>query len=105
MQKHLVWVPLLVLAAAVTAAADVQLPRVIGNNMVLQRDKPLPIWGWDEVGQKVAVMLGEASATATASGVAFRAVQCGTTRRSPQMPAPTARHLRIRGPPACRTQT
>ena len=66
MQKHLVWVPLLVLTAAVTAAADVQLPRVIGNNMVLQRNKPLPIWGWDEVAQKVTVTLGEASATATA---------------------------------------
>jgi len=24
----------------------VTLPNVIGNNMVLQRDLPLPIWGW-----------------------------------------------------------
>ncbi len=69
MQKHLralVWVPLLALASAYTVHADVQLPRVIGNNMVLQRDKPLPIWGWDEIGQEVTVALGEASATATA---------------------------------------
>ncbi len=56
----------MVLAAAVTAHAEVQLPRVIGNNMVLQRDMPLQIWGWDEAGQEVTVSLGEASATAKA---------------------------------------
>ena len=27
------------------AQADVKLPKVIGDHMVLQRDRPLPIWG------------------------------------------------------------
>ncbi len=69
MQKHrlsLLLVPLLVLLLAVTASADVTLPRLIGDNMVLQRDKPLPIWGWDEAGQQVTVVLGQAKATAKA---------------------------------------
>ncbi len=69
MQKHqfsLGLVPLLLLAAAVTGPAEVQLPRVIGDNMVLQRDKPLPIWGWDEPGREVTVVLGEARASARA---------------------------------------
>jgi len=29
-----------------TANADVTLPKVIGSNMVLQRDLSVPIWGW-----------------------------------------------------------
>jgi sialate O-acetylesterase len=48
------------------AQAAVKLPAIIGDNMVLQRDKPLPIWGWDEPGKEVKVTLGDASATAKA---------------------------------------
>ena len=43
-----------------------KLPAIIGDNMVLQRDKPLPIWGWDEPGKEVTVTLGDATATAKA---------------------------------------
>ena len=49
-----------------TARADVRLPAIIGNNMVLQADKPLPIWGWAEPGEDVTVTLGEAKAAAKA---------------------------------------
>jgi len=69
MDKHggaLIRAALLVLAAAVTAGAEVQLPRVIGNNMVLQRNQPVPIWGWDQPGQEVTVSLGEHSASVKA---------------------------------------
>jgi len=38
-----------------TANADVTLPKVIGSNMVLQRDLSVPIWGWAEEGEKVTV--------------------------------------------------
>src|SRR5262245_20490487 len=57
-------------AIAGTARADVRLPAVIGNNMVLQRDAPLPIWGWADPGEQVTVSLGanKASATAGADG-------------------------------------
>ena len=47
-----------------TARADVSLPAVVGSNMVLQRDKPLPVWGWAEVGEKVTVSVGQNAATA-----------------------------------------
>lgn len=40
-------------AAVVTAA--VKLPAVIGENMVLQRDLPVPIWGWADKGEEVTV--------------------------------------------------
>src|SRR6185369_16191953 len=36
--------------AAIPAQAEVKLAPAIGNNMVLQRDKDLPIWGWDAPG-------------------------------------------------------
>ena len=55
----------LVLAAG-TAQAKVTLPTVIGNNMVIQRDVPLPVWGWADANEKVTVTMCGASKTATA---------------------------------------
>ncbi len=49
-----------------TARADVRLPAIIGNNMVLQADKSLAIWGWAEPGEDVTVTLGESKAAAKA---------------------------------------
>ena len=43
------------LVFALTASADVKLPNVIGSDMVLQRDLPIPIWGWAEAGEEVSV--------------------------------------------------
>jgi len=50
----------LVLAAflAAPAVADVTLPSVIASHMVLQRDIPIPIWGWAEPGEEVTVSIG-----------------------------------------------
>jgi len=48
------------------ARADVKLPSVIGSHMVLQRDKPLPIWGWADPGEDVTVQLGENKASTKA---------------------------------------
>jgi sialate O-acetylesterase len=52
--------------ASLAAQAAVKLPAVIGDNMVLQREQPLPIWGWEEPGKEVTVTLGDAKATAKA---------------------------------------
>lgn len=45
--------------------AEVSLPSVINSHMVLQRDMPLPIWGWAEAGEKVSVSLAGNTQTAT----------------------------------------
>ncbi|WP_422356766.1 sialate O-acetylesterase [Roseivirga pacifica] len=37
--------------------AEVKLPAVFGDNMVLQRDQPLKIWGWASAGEAVTVQL------------------------------------------------
>ena len=36
---------------AQTALADVRLPHVFGAHMVLQRQKPVPVWGWADAGE------------------------------------------------------
>jgi len=37
------------------AFADVTLPRLLNNGAILQRDKPLTIWGWAQEGETVTV--------------------------------------------------
>jgi sialate O-acetylesterase len=41
------------------ARADVELPHILGDRMVLQRDRPLPVWGWADPGEEVAVQFGD----------------------------------------------
>ena len=40
--------------------AEVTLPRVIGSNMVLQRDIKVPIWGWASPGEEITITLSPA---------------------------------------------
>jgi sialate O-acetylesterase len=49
---------LLVVLWAAVATAAVKLPAIIGDNMVLQRDQPVPIWGWADKGEEVTVAVG-----------------------------------------------
>ncbi|HVV99040.1 MAG TPA: sialate O-acetylesterase [Planctomycetaceae bacterium] len=70
------------LAATSAVRADVRLPAVVGSNMVLQRDMPLPIWGWADPGEKVTVTLGDVTQSATAGDngrweVKFPAMKAG----------------------------
>ena len=56
---------LMVLAATVAPAA-VKLPAVIGDNMVLQRGQPVPIWGWADKGEEVTVTVAGQTVSAKA---------------------------------------
>lgn len=38
--------------------ADVSIPYILSDNMVLQRDVPVNIWGWAKPGEKVTVTIG-----------------------------------------------
>jgi len=48
---------LLMLGSACTQQilAEVTLPSVIGSHMVLQRNSPLPVWGWADPGEQITV--------------------------------------------------
>lgn len=41
--------------SCLAAQAEVRLPALVGDHMVLQRNQPLPIWGWAEPGEQVTV--------------------------------------------------
>src|SRR5579862_2995802 len=45
--------------------ANVRLPHIFGDHMVLQRDKPVRVWGWADAGEKVTVTIGSEHAEAT----------------------------------------
>src|SRR6187551_3028713 len=59
---------LFILGAADFAAATVRLPKILGDNMVLQRKKEIKIWGWAASGEKINVIFNGQSLTAKASG-------------------------------------
>jgi sialate O-acetylesterase len=44
---------------AASAQADLKLPAIIGDHMVLQQKQTNPIWGWDTPGTKVTVTFGQ----------------------------------------------
>ena len=48
-------------------AAQLRLHAIFDSDMVLQRGKPIVIWGWDKPGTTVHVKLGEATAEAKAA--------------------------------------
>jgi sialate O-acetylesterase len=59
MRKLLVTAAIALAAAA--ARADVKLPAIISDNMCLQAEKALPIWGKADPGEKITVTLGDQS--------------------------------------------
>lgn len=65
-----VCVSLLLLGLSSILTAEVRLPAVLGDHMVIQRDKPVSIWGWAGRGEKITVRLAgrEAGTRAAADG-------------------------------------
>ena len=65
---NLVLVCLFLVAA--TASAEVRMPALFGDGMVLQQEKPVPVWGWTDANGKVTVTFAgqEKSATANEKG-------------------------------------
>jgi sialate O-acetylesterase len=64
-----------------SAIADVSLPKVLGDGAVLQRDKPVTIWGWADENEVVSVQFaGKEKKTIAQQGkwsVSFPALKAG----------------------------
>lgn len=58
----------LLLLAAQPAQAKITLPLMFSDGAVMQRDRPLPVWGWATPGAKIEAAFDGRSAQATASG-------------------------------------
>ncbi|MCJ7692251.1 MAG: hypothetical protein MUO22_02395, partial [Sedimentisphaerales bacterium] len=60
-------VTLTVLLAVFTSAhADVKLPHVFADKMVLQRNVQIPVWGWAQPAEKITLTFNNNSVTTTA---------------------------------------
>ena len=59
-------IPIFVLTTSIAAFADVRLPALVSDNMVLLQDSKANVWGWAEPGEKVTVKLRETSGAAVA---------------------------------------
>ena len=65
MNKQLfLWAALL--ACSVTVSAKVTLPQMFQNGVVLQRGKPIPVWGKADAGDAITVTLNKKKVTTTA---------------------------------------
>jgi sialate O-acetylesterase len=58
------------LACSTLSLRALELPALFSDGMILQRDKPVPVWGWSEAGQEVTVQFAgqEKKAKAGADG-------------------------------------
>ena len=80
-------VAILVVLVAGTAAADVRLPSVISNGMVLQRDTDVPVWGWADPGERVKVeVAGKSASTRADKKGRWSITEATMTFRSPEAP-------------------
>jgi sialate O-acetylesterase len=52
---------LLMVASLPSTRADVRLPHLFTDHMVLQRDRPIRVWGWADEGEKITVALDSKS--------------------------------------------
>lgn len=64
MKKRLRYASLAAFLLVSSLYADLGLPAVFSDNMVLQRKKPITVWGWASPGEKVVVRLANTSASA-----------------------------------------
>jgi len=45
--------------------ANITLPKIFGDNMVLQRNKPIPLWGWGSPNEKITIRFNHQTKTVT----------------------------------------
>ena len=55
----LLLVPFVLVCLRSPARADVKLASIFGDSMVLQRELPVPVWGWAEPGEEVTVTFAD----------------------------------------------
>ena len=54
------------LALVPSLHAEVKMPAIFGDHMVLQQEQKVPVWGWADPGEKVTVIVGDHTGSATA---------------------------------------
>lgn len=62
----ILFIAICAMAWASMAFAEVKVASVLGDNMVLQRQLPVPVWGTASPGEKIAVTFDAQNLTTTA---------------------------------------
>jgi len=57
---------LLILEATQHSYSNISLPKIFGDNMVLQRNKLIPVWGWADANEKITVQFNKKSKSTVA---------------------------------------
>ncbi len=56
----------LFISIIISVFADVRLPKIFGDNMVLQRNKQISVWGWADANEKITVQFNHQTKTVKA---------------------------------------
>ena len=64
--KKLSIVLLAIICVSLTTNAEVRLPQLFQSGMVMQRGKPIPVWGWADKGEQVTITFQKKTYTTTA---------------------------------------
>jgi sialate O-acetylesterase len=57
---------LLILISTTRLFSNITLPKIFGDNMVLQRNRPIPVWGWASANEKITIQFNHQIKTVTA---------------------------------------
>lgn len=70
MKKFYFFTLILLALTCLTVQANIRLPKLLNNDMVIQRNKPITLWGWADANEKVTVQFRQQtkSVKADASG-------------------------------------
>lgn len=67
MLRSVFLIVLLLLLIQAPSRADVRLPKIFGDHMVIQREKEIVVWGWADPKEKVSVQFNRQTKSTTAS--------------------------------------
>lgn len=74
--------PVVLLALTISARAELKLPAIFGDNMMLQQQQAVPVWGWSTPGAKITVKFAGQSQSAVADANGKWLVKLGKLKAS-----------------------
>jgi len=90
--KKILFAVVFALGAAGSALAELKLPAIFTDHLVLQRNRPVNVWGWDNPGQDVTVQFAGQSVVAKAG-----ADGKWTAKLQPLETSAVSRQLKVNG--------
>jgi sialate O-acetylesterase len=64
--KKYAWLFLITFSFSISTTANIRLPKLFADDMVLQRDKLIPIWGWADANEKIEIKFNKQTKTTKA---------------------------------------